>query len=361
MSGLAWLVPLLCCPRCRAGLALTPSGADAEQGILGHTERGCDERYPVIDGIPRLLLGDARSAVVRRRAGWFASDDSRRALGSSWAGAGGTPNDVVSGFDYEWSRYSAGRAQDLERIFAMYFDLMSPEHFAGQVTVLDGGCGAGRWALAVADRGPRVVAVDLGFSVEIAKRNAAGSDRIAFVQADLGALPLRPGAVDWAYSLGVLHHIVDPARALEQITAVVRSTGDVLLYLYYALDGRSPVYRALFAAVDRVRRVTSVLPRPLAHAVAITVAVLIYWPLSRLSRLLASVGLTGPARALPLSFYRDLPLSIMRNDSLDRLGTRLELRFTKPAMRALMERAGLGGIRFSALAPYWHALGTRTS
>lgn len=360
MSGLVWLVPLLCCPRCGAGLVLTPSGPDPEQGILGHAGPGCDERYPVIDGIPRLLLGDARSAVVRRRADWFASDGSRGALGRGWSGAGGI-EDVVADFDYEWSRYSAGRTPDLDRVFDMYFDLMTPRHFAERVTVLDGGCGAGRWALAVADRGPRVIAVDLGFSVEIAKRNAGGSDRLGFVQADLAALPLRDGAVDWAYSLGVLHHIVDPAGALAQITAAVRSAGDVLLYLYYALDGRSPVYRALFAAVDGVRRVTSVLPRPLAHAFAIAVAVLVYWPLARLSRLLAAVGLVGPARALPLSFYRDLPFSIMRNDSLDRLGTRLEQRFTKPAMRVLMERAGLTGIRFSSRAPYWHALGTRAS
>ena len=360
MSGLGWLVPLLCCPRCRAGLVLTPSGSDPEQGILGHAEVGCDERYPVIDGIPRLLLGDARSAVVRRRAEWFASDASREALGRSWSGAGGI-GDVVSDFDYEWSRYSAGRTPDLDRVFDMYFDLMTPQHFADRLTVLDGGCGAGRWALAVAGRGPRVIAVDLGFSVEIAKRNAGPSERLAFVQADLAALPLREGAVDWAYSLGVLHHIVDPARALARIAAAVRPSGDLLLYLYYALDGRPPLYRALFAAVDRVRRVTSVLPRPLAHAFALLVAALVYWPLARLSRLLTSVGFSSAARALPLSFYRDLPFAIMRNDSLDRLGTRLEQRFTRPAMRRLMEHAGLVGIRFSAGTPYWHALGTRAS
>ena len=238
----------------------------------------------------------------------------------------------------------------------MYFDLLPASRFTAASVVLDAGCGAGRWAAEVAARGPRVIAMDLGLSVEVAARSAA-SDRIAFLQGDVHAVPLRADAVDWAYSLGVLHHVADPLRGLRSVAHAVRSGGDVLIYLYYALDQRPLLYRALFRAVDLVRRGVSRLPRRPAHAVATAIAVLVYWPLARLSRVLAAVGLRRVADGLPLSFYRDLPFRVMRNDSLDRFGTTVEQRFTRAAMRDLLAAAGLGAIRFSPEAPFWRAVG----
>lgn len=42
----------------------------------------------------------------------------------------------------------------------------------------------------------------------------------------------------------------------------------------------------------------------------------------------------------------------MRNDALDRLGTRLEKRFTRSEIEALMLRAGLERIDFNPHPPY---------
>ena len=50
----------------------------------------------------------------------------------------------------------------------------------------------------------------------------------------------------------------------------------------------------------------------------------------------------------------------MRTDALDRLGTRLERRFTRAEMEQMMKRAGLSEITFSESVPYWCAVGTRT-
>ena len=46
----------------------------------------------------------------------------------------------------------------------------------------------------------------------------------------------------------------------------------------------------------------------------------------------------------------------MRTDALDRFGTRLERRFTKDEIRAMMEYAGLENIRFSETS-FWTAVG----
>ena len=62
---------------------------------------------------------------------------------------------------------------------------------------------------------------------------------------------------------------------------------------------------------------------------------------------------------MPLSYYRNLGFYTMRTDALDRFGTRLEQRFSRKAIRAMMESAGLMNIRFSDAEPYWVACGIK--
>ncbi len=358
MSALDWAVPLLRCPVCHGGLRLSAEPEDGEQGQLAHEDARCVEVYPVIDGVPRLLVGTERSVLVRDRAHWFQGTPGRRAIAARWSGPV-VEDRLVRGFDAEWSRFDAVRSAELSTVFDMYFDLV-PDHLkSSDQTVLDAGCGAGRWAIELASRGTRVLAIDLGRSIDIAHRNAAGMDRIACVHADLRALPVRDGAVDWAYSLGVLHHLDRPGPALANIVRAVRPGGLVLLYLYYALNRRAIAYRALFRLADVIRRVTSRAPHTVVLVVSTAVAILVYWPLARLSALLAQAGLRSLALAIPLSFYRDRSLRFMRNDSLDRFGTSIEHRYTRGAMEQLMRSADMSQIRFSDRAPYWHAVGVR--
>ena len=330
--------------------------------MLRHPDGRCDEVYPVIDEIPRLLVGAYRAELVVRRREWFAEGDARRALAARWQPdrASGGADAVVSGFDYEWALFRGTGTPDARAVFELYFDLIARDQFAGR-TVLDAGCGAGRWAREVAAQGARVVAVDLGASVELARVNAAGSDRVGCVQGDLRDLPLRDASVDWAYSLGVLHHLDRPEAGLDGVVRSVRPGGRVLLYLYYAFDDRGLLFRSLFRLVDAVRRVTSRSPRIVALLVSVVVGLGVYWPLARASRLLARLGLGRLADALPLSFYRDRSLRTMLNDSLDRFGTRLERRYTRQAMARLMTNAGLGEVAFSTQAPFWHAIGSRST
>ena len=47
----------------------------------------------------------------------------------------------------------------------------------------------------------------------------------------------------------------------------------------------------------------------------------------------------------------------MRTNALDRFGTRLEQRFTRHEIAAMMENAGLRDLRFSEAPPFWCAVG----
>jgi SAM-dependent methyltransferase/uncharacterized protein YbaR (Trm112 family) len=352
-----WLYPLLRCPVCGGELAFRALDPSNAQGLLEHERASCGEIYPVIDGIPRMLVGTARAEVVRARREWFAGYPETVRLAERWE-AGTATDPVIAGFDDEWTHFREVGTADQSQVFDLYFDLVPATCFDPDLTVLDAGSGAGRWAHEVSQRGPRVIAVDLGRSIEVTRANTS-PERVGCVQADLRALPLAPAAVDWAYSLGVLHHTEVPEIGLAHLVRSIRPGGLVLLYLYYALDQRGPLFRGVFQAVDLARRVISRQPRAAAQAIATVIAATVYWPLARGGAIVERAGAPRLAAKLPLSFYRHLSFATMRNDSLDRFGTQLERRYSRAQMQELMRGAGLVDTRISDSQPYWHGVGSK--
>ena len=83
------------------------------------------------------------------------------------------------------------------------------------------------------------------------------------------------------------------------------------------------------------------------------IALAIYFPLARISKLIKEIG--GNYESIPLHHYSDMPIYIMRNDALDRFGTRVERRFSKAQILELLIGTGFdtSKVHFSAQEPYW--------
>ena len=60
---------------------------------------------------------------------------------------------------------------------------------------------------------------------------------------------------------------------------------------------------------------------------------------------------------MPLSSYRYRSFYVMRNDALDRFGTKLEKRFSRNQIQKMLESSGLYNISFSDTLPYHCAIG----
>jgi SAM-dependent methyltransferase len=178
-----------------------------------------------------------------------------------------------------------------------------------------------------------------------------------FHRASADGIPLPDGSQDFGYSLGVLHHIPDTAKALSDCVRKLKPGVPFLLYLYYALDGRPGWFRALWRASDLARQAVARLPFPVRKAVTTAAAAGVYWPLGRLARAGEKAG--RDVTHWPLSAYRSLSFYTMRTDALDRFGTRLEQRFTRADIERMMTAAGLTEIRFSESEPYWVACGIK--
>ena len=265
---------------------------------------------------------------------------------------------VVSGFGDEWQRFDqrALSQAELAEMFGAYFHIFPWAALPPNAAGFDAGCGSGRWAAFVAPRVGRLHCVDASAeALNVARRNLATATNCEFHNTSVDQMPLEPGSMDFGYSLGVLHHIPDTAAGVAACVSKLKPGAPFLLYLYYAFDNRGAGYRAIWKTSEILRGVLSRSPRAIRHAGAEIAAATLYFPLARTARLLERMGVN--VESFPLSFYRQRSYYVMRNDALDRFGTRLEKRFTRAQMKEMMERAGLRDIVFSETPPYWCAVG----
>jgi SAM-dependent methyltransferase len=160
------------------------------------TCRGCGTSFPIDRGIPRFVIGES----------------------------------YVASFGRQWTRYAVERLDEDEATFQAKTGFRFDE-LAGR-DVLDAGCGGGRYSSVAARHGARVLAVDMSRAIDRASQLCEQFPCVDFVQADLLRLPVADRCVDFAFSIGVLHHSSDAAAAFQQVAATVRPGGRLAVWLY---------------------------------------------------------------------------------------------------------------------------------
>jgi SAM-dependent methyltransferase len=265
--------------------------------------------------------------------------------------------DVVAGFGDEWSRFdqSALTDEELSRMFENYFSIFPWDKIPPDAVGFDLGCGSGRWAKLVAPRVGRLYLFDPSQdALDVAKRNLAAEPNCEFALAGAGNIPLDDDSCDFGYSLGVLHHVPDTEAGMHNCVDKLKPGAPFLVYLYYSFDNRPAWFRAVWRTSNAARQVICRLPYSLRYGLSQVLAAVIYLPLSRLA--LAAEKLGASVANFPLAQYRNNSFYVMRNDALDRFGTRLEKRFSKAEVEAMMHRCGLENMTFSTKS-FWTAVG----
>lgn len=269
---------------------------------------------------------------------------------------------TVRGFGQEWAAYDQTElSPDMHEYMAQeYFSIFPFERLPAAAEGFDLGCGSGRWAAWILPRVGLLHCMDPSEqALQVARARIGNDPKARFYHAGVSSIPLADNSQDFGFSLGVLHHIPDAEAGLQACVRKLKPGAPFLLYLYYAFDNRPGWFKAIWKASDLIRKGICRLPFRARKAVSTGLAAAVYWPLARSARLAEKFG--ADVSHVPLSNYRCKSFYTMRTDSLDRFGTRLEQRFTRAEIEAMMRRAGLTDIRFRPTDPYWVACGFRTA
>jgi SAM-dependent methyltransferase len=328
------LLDLLCCPACGAALHVAspaPAGEELAEGELGCPSA---HRYPVVRGIPRLLPPETGGANT------FATlqEQTRRSFGYQWTAF----HDMVNAF---------------REGFLTYIHPLGPEFFPGKLG-LDAGCGFGRHVYYAAEFGAEVVGVDFSDAIESTRINTADRPGVHLVQADVYHLPFREGGFDFAYSLGVLHHLPDPEQGFRALLRQVKPGGTVFIWVY---STTRPVVNALLEAA---RTVTRRLPHRALHALSVAAACVDWGGFIgpyRAARALPGVGTLADRVVLPrIKLYAGYPFEVSVADWFDRLSAPVRFYYGPDDLAGWAARAGLADARITPTGNYgWRLHGLR--
>ena len=264
---------------------------------------------------------------------------------------------VVEDFGLEWTNYDQSLSElNLEEAFDQYFSIFPSSFLHSNSVGFDAGCGSGRWAKYIAPKVKHLFCIDASYkAIQVAQRNLIDLNNCSFECSSIDKCNLPENSMDFGYSLGVLHHIPDTTSALKTCVSKLKRNSPFLVYLYYKFDNKPFWFKLIWKMTDIARRIICLLPFNLKLYVSRLIALIIYFPLARLSFVLERLGVN--ISNIPLSDYRNKSFYFMKTDALDRFGTRLEKRFTKTQIFTMLKEAGLSSIEFSEKTPFWVAIG----
>ena len=153
--------------------------------------------------------------------------------------------------------------------------------------------------------------------------------------------------------LRVLHHIPNIKKALTGINKKLKINAPLLIYIYYSFENKPLWFRVVWRFTDIFRMIISRMPFYIKSKICDLIAYLVYFPISRISKIFRNFGFNVK---LSSSFYSNKSIYVLRNDALDRFGTKIEQRLSKQQITDLLKQTGFKNISFSDEEPYWCAI-----
>lgn len=200
-------IDILRCPRTQSTLSLVDGQADARGVVMEGTLQAADgTRYKIVRGIPRFVDEEQYS----------------------------------HSFGVEWNRWPRLQFEDqnIDRPMAGHTTHMwevitaaRDEQVEGK-TIVEFGCGPGRFLDVVRRKGGKAVGIDLSLAVEAARRNFKDDTDVLIVHGDILNPPFARDAFDGGYTIGVLHHTPDPAVGLQALADRIKPDGWIACCVY---------------------------------------------------------------------------------------------------------------------------------
>lgn len=247
-------------------------------------------------------------------------------------------------FGYKWQRYSRVLPAHLEQ-FRRWTMPLQPEDWQG-ASFLDVGCGMGRnsvWPLRYGAAHGVAIDVDAR-SLACARHNLEDFANVEVREISAYAIPYE-NEFDISFSLGVIHHLDQPALALENMVKATKPGGRVLIWVYGRENNEwivrfvDPLRKALFSR----------LPMPLIDHLSLYPTALLWLALR-----------VGFGRTEYMRLIRGFGFRHLHEIVFDQLLPRVSCYWKRAEVEQLMREAGLAEIELHWVNEIsWSALGRK--
>ena len=296
----------------------------------------------------RLELHESEYKDGQVRSGWLVSEDGQHSFPiRNFIPRFVPESNYADNFGMQWNKFRktqldsySGHPISLNRFWKATG--WNPEALVGQ-WVLDVGCGSGRFAEVALEAGAKVVALDYSSAVEACYANLKHHPNLHVVQGDIYAFPFVKYFFPFVYSLGVLQHTPDVARAFAALPPMVAVGG------WLCVDFYQKAWKSMLLPKYWLRPMTKRMPKTRLFAILESLVP----NLLSLSRLLGRVPVLGGGlkRLVPVANYVGmLPLTEQQHlewsllDTFDWLSPQFDNPQTATTVRQWLEDAGVEDI-----------------
>jgi SAM-dependent methyltransferase len=312
---------ILCCPETGERFSLEIREQRVNGLIItGALRTRSGRTYPIIRGVPRFVSEEA----------------------------------YADSFGVEWNRWPRTQfefeniGRPMEGHTTRMWDRithLSPEEIRDK-TIVEFGCGPGRFLDIVRSKGGYAVGIDLSSAVDAARENFRNDPDVLIVQGDLLNPPFLPGVMDGGYSIGVLHHTPNPAAGVASLANVIRPDGWLACCVYSKDDFYD------FPSVQRVRTTHRALKPYIGYAFATAYAYASAYGIAPILQKLKEFGWWKTVQYIERNLLVCVRLRDPRwrlLDIFDAITPQIATTHTPEEVRGWLEQAGCNDVRTT----YW--------
>lgn len=337
------LLNFINCPVCGKNLTLKvfeEKNKEIKEGLLLCS---CSQFFPIIENIPRILIGDLRMIIYERFPDFFLKYKDflpREKLNKEIKNDSLKKKRISESFSYEWQKFSE-MLKEWEENFNFYFKPLESSDLLKDKIILDAGCGMGRYTYYSAKIAKETIAIDLSQAIDVAFYNNKDVSNVHFIQADIYNLPFRENFFDFIFSLGVLDHLPEPEEGFERLIKLLKDKAGILVYVYRSYS-KNTFHFYILRFVNFFRCFTTKISFKLLYLLCYPIAILSYLifvlPYQVFIRKTNKIN-------WPLRSYSDYPFKVFLNDTFDRFSSPIENRYSKEEISAWYQKAGLKNVK----------------